>query len=105
MPTPYIRQRQPIPAGHPGEKVTLLRGRRGLLQAELAELAPVSVDTIRRLEQGRFTPSPSTLERIATALNTTLDYLTTPLPLAPPRATPHPSTDQTERDVLRERHT
>jgi transcriptional regulator with XRE-family HTH domain len=72
-------KRQPIAPGHPGERVTLLRGRQGLLQKDLATAAQVSVDTIRRLEQGYFVPSYPALSRIAAALQTTVSYLVTPI--------------------------
>lgn len=75
--------RQPIPAGHVGERIALLRGRRGLLQRELAEKSTLSMDSIRRIEQGKFTPRPDTLERIAKALGTSTAYLSTPIDYCP----------------------
>jgi transcriptional regulator with XRE-family HTH domain len=69
----------PIAAGHPGEKVVLLRNRVGLTQDALATRAKVGVATIRRLEAGLDYKS-STLVAVATALATSVSYLTQPIP-------------------------
>jgi transcriptional regulator with XRE-family HTH domain len=69
----------PMPPGHPGEKVTLLRKRLGLTQTELADTAHLSQRTVTALEQGRDVALP-TLTALATALNVTVVELLTPLP-------------------------
>jgi len=43
------------------------RARRSLTRAEAAELLGVSVDTLRRYEQGETTPDVATLARLADA--------------------------------------
>lgn len=47
----------------------------GITQATLAQQVGVSVDTIRRAEQGKYTPRPMTLIRIARALGIPLESL------------------------------
>lgn len=48
----------------------LIRGRKsvGLSQQKLADLAGVRQETISRLESGKHTPSPRTIERIESAI-------------------------------------
>jgi transcriptional regulator with XRE-family HTH domain len=77
--TSAINTRHTIRAGHPGERILLLRGRLGLTQDELHTLAGVNIDTIRRTEQGYTSPTYATLQKLATALQTTVSYLTTPI--------------------------
>lgn len=53
-----------------GDRVARLRARRDLTQESLAEVAGVSVDTVRKLEQGqRLTARLSTLNKLARALD------------------------------------
>ncbi|MER7790097.1 helix-turn-helix transcriptional regulator [Streptomyces sp. NPDC097640] len=53
-----------------GDRIGRLRERRGLTQEQLAELANVSVDTVRKLEQNRrLTARLSTLNQLARALD------------------------------------
>lgn len=53
-----------------GDRIARLRLRRGFTQEALAEAAGVSVDTVRKLEQGqRLTARLSTLNRLARALD------------------------------------
>jgi len=49
-------------------RLKLARARRGLTAKALAEQAGVSVDTIKRLEQGRNEPEPHTVGKLAEAL-------------------------------------
>lgn len=59
-----------------GDRVAQLRLRRGMTQEQLAEAAGVSVDVVRKLEQGRRTsPRLGTLNALATALDTEPSFL------------------------------
>ncbi|MET8036708.1 helix-turn-helix transcriptional regulator [Streptomyces sp. NPDC005345] len=51
-----------------GELVRYWRGRRGMSQARLAELAGTGQAAISRIESGRDQPTLALLERIASAL-------------------------------------
>lgn len=53
------------------------RARRGLTQAELAELVGVSRKTINTVENGIFVPSTVLALRLARALDTSVDTLFT----------------------------
>jgi DNA-binding XRE family transcriptional regulator len=76
--TKTTRTVKPIPAGHPGEKVLLLRRRLGMSQEELAKRAEIHLNTVSALEQGK--PCVSlTLAALARALGTTVSVLTNPL--------------------------
>jgi DNA-binding XRE family transcriptional regulator len=57
----------------PGYQVARLRIRRGLTQAQLAEMVDVQEATITRLESGSRIPSLSLLSRIAAALGTQIE--------------------------------
>lgn len=46
-----------------------------MTQAELAKAVGKSVDTIRRAEQGKFTPRPATLIQLARVLDIPLESL------------------------------
>jgi transcriptional regulator with XRE-family HTH domain len=71
-----------------GARIRQLRGKL-LTQRELADRAQVSVDVIRKLEQGqRHTATVGTLQRIARALDVTLDELVGK-PAAVPSPDPH----------------
>ncbi|MEV6350270.1 helix-turn-helix domain-containing protein [Actinoplanes sp. NPDC051851] len=62
-----------------GEQIARLRHALGLTQDELAELAGVSVDVIRRLEQGvRHSARLNTLAKIAGALQAELSVIISP---------------------------
>lgn len=52
-----------------GENIKILRKSKKLTQAQLAEIADVSDDTIKSLEQGRTWLSDKTLSQITEALN------------------------------------
>jgi transcriptional regulator with XRE-family HTH domain len=59
-----------------GERVLLMRRRRGLTQRELAERAGINKNTISRLEQGDMKDLGGMLvAKIATALQVSTDYL------------------------------
>lgn len=56
-------------------KLKNLREKRGLSQSELADLAGVPLDSLQNWEQGRNEPLPSSLRKLATALDCTIDDL------------------------------
>ena len=56
-----------------GEKLKELRTQAGLTQAQLAELSDVPLGTIRDYEQGKRDPLLSTAQKLARALNQSLD--------------------------------
>ena len=51
-----------------GKQVTAARDLLGITQAELAEFAGLSIDTIFKFEAGKAQPYPSSLEKIRAAL-------------------------------------
>ena len=53
-----------------GVRLFQLRSEAGMTQAELAEKANLSIDSISRIERGERAPSFESLERIAAALGT-----------------------------------
>jgi len=62
-----------------GEQIAVLRRARGLTQDQLAEAAGVSVDVIRRLEQGvRHSARLNTLSKIAAALGCEMSVIIVP---------------------------
>ena len=58
-----------------GKHIKSLRRARGMTQEDLAERSGLSADTIRRLEQGAFSPSLGTLAKLCTGLVLTLTTL------------------------------
>jgi transcriptional regulator with XRE-family HTH domain len=56
-----------------GAKLKELRTQAGLTQAQLAELSDVPLGTIRDYEQGKRDPLLSTAQKLARALNQSLD--------------------------------
>lgn len=71
-----------MPANNPsaqtrafGRHVRSLRRARGFTQARLAEHCELSVDSVRRLEAGSFSPSFRTLLKIAAGLKVSLGSL------------------------------
>lgn len=62
---------------HIGDRVRALRKRKALTQAELAEAAGVSTDTIVKLENARHEPRPPTVRKLADALGVEVEVLTT----------------------------
>lgn len=58
-----------------GQLVRVLRAERGLTQEALADRALLSVDAVRRLEQGAFAASLRTLGKLAQAFDLTLPSL------------------------------
>lgn len=58
-----------------GEKVRLLRNRKSLTQAKLAEISGISLSSLQKYESGKNTPKIDNLSKIATALETDLDTL------------------------------
>ena len=59
-------------------RLRAIRQRRALTQRELAELAGVSLTTIVGLEHGADSPFPSTIRRLARALDVAPDELMGP---------------------------
>jgi transcriptional regulator with XRE-family HTH domain len=59
-----------------GERLSMLRRGKNLTQQELQQLSGVPYTTISRIETGRTdVVTSSTLQRLAHALDVTLDYL------------------------------
>jgi transcriptional regulator with XRE-family HTH domain len=58
-----------------GSHVRRLRTSRGFTQEELAERSELSVDAIRRLERGGFSPSLETVGKLARGLDISLKTL------------------------------
>jgi len=59
----------------PGYQIARLRIRRGMTQAQLAEMDGAREVTIARLESGSRIPSLSLLKRIAEAMNTRIEII------------------------------
>ena len=57
------------------DRIARLRKERGLNQKQLAAQLGVSVDSVRRWEQGKRSPDVDMLRNIARALNTTVSYI------------------------------
>lgn len=57
------------------DNVKIYRKKENLTQAELAELADLSLDTIKRIEGGRTTLSLENFMRIANALDVPITFL------------------------------
>jgi len=65
------------PAGTIGERLHRLRSERGITQEALAALAGLSVDLVKKLEQGRRQAArPTTLAALANALDVPMSELT-----------------------------
>jgi transcriptional regulator with XRE-family HTH domain len=58
-----------------GKRIKMLRTKRGLTQAALAERAGLTLAYIGRLETGHYDPQLSTLKRLARALKVSLAEL------------------------------
>ena len=58
-----------------GKTICKLRVERGLTQAQLADIVGIHRQHMHRLEKGHFSPRQQTLEKIAQALETTMDNL------------------------------
>jgi transcriptional regulator with XRE-family HTH domain len=58
-----------------GVLVRALRHARELTQEELAERSQLSVDAVRRIERGAFSPSLETVNKLATGLDVSLRTL------------------------------
>jgi transcriptional regulator with XRE-family HTH domain len=66
-----------------GYQIARLRLLRGLTQTQLAAMVGTRQPSIARLENGSSVPSLSFLERIAEALDATVEIKIKPKPLAP----------------------
>jgi transcriptional regulator with XRE-family HTH domain len=58
-----------------GLRIRLARTRRGIKQAELADLIGVSRNAMSLIEKGTSDPAFSRVQKIAEVLKTSLDYL------------------------------
>ncbi len=58
-----------------GERIQLLRKRRGLSKKELARIINMSVQTVSNYENGKTVPSVDTLSAIGLALGVTMNML------------------------------
>ena len=58
-----------------GEKIKILRQQKGLTQKQLGDLCGMADSAIRRYESGRANPKIETLEKIAIALDISIDDL------------------------------
>ena len=66
-----------------GVHVRALRHSRQLTQEELAERSQLSVDAVRRIERGAFSPSLETVNKLATGLDVSLRTLFNEVSLSP----------------------
>lgn len=62
-----------------GENIKAIRKSQHLTQAQLSEMAEVSEDTIKSVEQGRVWPEEKTLSNITNALNIDVYHLFLPV--------------------------
>jgi transcriptional regulator with XRE-family HTH domain len=60
--------------GSVGNKLRVIREERGLSQRELAQRAGISINAISLIERDENSPSVSTLQNLATALNVRMSY-------------------------------
>jgi transcriptional regulator with XRE-family HTH domain len=58
-----------------GDRMSEARKAKGLRQIDLAKLLNVSIDSVRRWEQGKREPRASDLENIAQHLDTSIEWL------------------------------
>ena len=58
-----------------GEKLKILRRKRGLTQAQLADILNISPSAVGMYEQGRREPDNNMLAKICVLLNTSTDFL------------------------------
>src|SRR2546425_5775031 len=92
-----------------GQRLALIRGKRGLSQLDLAKLTGLKVQNISRLEtESREHVRSDTLIRLATALGVSADYLLgltddpSPRPRRPRRRRSVTSTDEDTESALEE---
>ena len=57
------------------DRIARLRKEKGLSQKDLAEQLGVSIDSVRRWEQGKRSPDVEMLNKIAEKLDTTVSYI------------------------------
>ncbi len=69
------------------ERLAELREQRALTLRELSAMSGVAADTINQIELGHRKPRPSTLRKLAKALNVEPRELITPQEVAPPSIT------------------
>jgi len=58
-----------------GERIKALRGAKKFTQSDLAKLVDLTYIQVGRYEKGKSNPSAEVLQKLATALDTTTDYL------------------------------
>jgi DNA-binding transcriptional MerR regulator/quercetin dioxygenase-like cupin family protein len=63
------------PAPHPGDRIQMLRKRRGVSLRALASMTGLSASSISAVERGLSAPSVGTLQRLAAALDVTVPKL------------------------------
>jgi transcriptional regulator with XRE-family HTH domain len=80
------------------DRLAELRERRALTLRELAEMSGVAADTINQIELGHRKPRPSTLRKLARALEVDVEEL-----VPPKDAAPHPSPPETTAQEERRR--
>jgi len=83
------------------DQLAELRERRALTLRELAEMSGVAADTINQIELGHRKPRPSTLRKLARALEVDVEELMPPKAAAPPLPPPE-SADEEWREAARE---
>ncbi len=66
-----------------GQQIRDLRRVRGLTQSELAEKSGLATNTLSLIERGQSSPTVSTLQKIATALETDINNLFSPMSVRP----------------------
>src|SRR5215217_6116613 len=71
------------------DRLAELRERRALTLRELAEMSGVAADTINQIELGHRKPRPSTLRKLARALDVDVEELVRPKAIAPSKSGPH----------------
>jgi transcriptional regulator with XRE-family HTH domain len=75
------------------DRLAELRERRALTLRELAEMSGVAADTINQIELGHRKPRPSTLRKLARALEVDVEELASPKVAAPSSPTPEPASE------------
>ena len=91
------------------DRIARLRKEKGLNQTQLAKELGVSVDSVRRWEQGKRSPDVEMLRNIAQVLDTTVSYISgetnnpSPIRPAPPTGAVNDSTESMQDASFMER--
>jgi transcriptional regulator with XRE-family HTH domain len=75
------------------DRLAELRDKRALTLRELAEMSGVAADTINQIELGHRKPRPSTLRKLARALEVDVEELVSPKVASPSSPTPEPTSE------------